>query len=404
MNLNTVEKILQYGFKRNAVLYEQGKQRLTYNLVGGAGIGKTAIAIQALTRDLKDQKVRVVKVNPAQFIDPGDISGTPQTDYLVWNKDRTKQVWMNERSIVDLDVDSYVYDENNRQIRQMSYAQPDWWPRDKNEQVALILDDNWRSNQSVQQALMELVYDYTYMGQKVPKNVIIITTNNPDSEDYNVQSLDPAQLRRTVNIDVEFNMDTYLQHEANNLNNLLLLFISQNKEAMLRTENGKTIYEMPANITRFSEFIGQGNPLENKEISGFDLLSCGPMFFGKNSTFVVQFDTFLKGNKHQIPLAEEFYTKPTSEIKKMLAPLKDNLSVMGICARRVAQYVIDNYENYADLEKRLMFYMEDTEIFYSDKKFLIFNILTRTNKIPLSIFMKNPIFKDYLANLAEQTS
>lgn len=411
MIISKAAEILRYTYGINKAAYLAGKERFSVNLIGPAGIGKTAVAKQAL-----GEEVRVCKVNPAQWVDSGDVSGTPEkffyvyTDstktkvkliseklastyapkpqifYEVMNGDKVEMIpQTNIKNIDSKDFvrkegriqpitvfteDLFVYD-NDKQLCETHYATPFWWPKNKDEKVALILDDSWRSSGPVQQALMELVYEYKFNGNPLPENVMVIVTNNPDDGEYTVQSIDPAQRRRTINIKVEFSMKDYMEHEMLTMNEHLYMFLSMNPDAMKRTEgSGKdavVFTEMAANVSRFSQFIGDGDP-KTSEVRHF-FNACGPMFFGDDSQFVSQFDTFLNGKQHMLPSSEDFFNWPIEKLEKQLEPVKDKLGLMGICIRRVINH-IQTTDNFESLIPRLKLFLTG-DLFMEDKKTLL---------------------------------
>ena len=413
MRISFAAKQLQYIYGVNSDLYKKGLDRLSVNLIGPAGIGKTAIAKQAL-----GDNVRICKVNPAQFVDAGDVSGIPEKYFYVYtDTTRTNTKLVSEKvaemyapkaqifyevmnsgkkelipqqNIKNISTDSFVRNEagkivpitvytedlfvyeDGKQMCETHYATPFWWPKNTTEKVVLILDDSWRSSGPIQQALMELQYEYKFNGKDLPENVMIIVTNNPADGDYTVQSLDPAQLRRTVNIKVEFNVDDYLEYEAETMNEYLLMFLHANKDALKRTEGtGKdaiTYVEMAANVTRFSQWLGEGDPKKSAVAPFF--ISGGSMFFGDDSKFVQQFDTWLNGKQHMLPSAEEFFTLTEKQLEKQLEPVKNKLGLMGVCVRRVSAHLRDNKQDFDKFIPRIKYFF-DGGLFTDDKLLIL---------------------------------
>jgi hypothetical protein len=379
------------------------EERFSFDIIGEAGIGKTAIAKQALMVDagLKQfaKKTRVVVINPSQFVDPSDMSGFPQTDYLVTVDGKPR--WVSKELVSNLPLEQFVYDGQGSQVRKMSYAKPTWWPRDEDEIVALIIDDDRRSTSLIQQALMDLFYTYIYMGSVLPKNVLIVATNNPDNGHYNVQSLDGAQERRKLTLNADFNLDVWLEYSANEFDSNLLMFLMHHPEAMKRQEGTNTVYEIPANVTRLNTFLGHGNPKEGKLKDVF--MQLGSVFFNEKSTFISQYSSFLDSNKHKLPSAKDFFTKSYQEIEKELVPFKNSLASKGICARRVIQHLLDT--DYKSNEARLMEYFEK-DLFTVDKKKMMMALLLlhKTElKINAQTLLSNPIFVEYLDSESKGT-
>lgn len=77
----------------------------------------------------------------------------------------------------------------------MGYATPAWLPREENPNgVILLLDDYTRASSLFMQATMELICTGKYFSWSLPKNTNIVLSTNPDSANYQVTTLDEAQL------------------------------------------------------------------------------------------------------------------------------------------------------------------------------------------------------------------
>lgn len=74
------------------------------------------------------------------------------------------------------------------------FMPPNWFPRDPNGKYVLFLDELFRGRPDVQQALFQLVLDRRLHEMQLPKDCILITANNPDSDDYKTEEMQDAAL------------------------------------------------------------------------------------------------------------------------------------------------------------------------------------------------------------------
>lgn len=68
MTIDQTEKVINYMLDNNEKLVEAGKAKVTVELVGGAGIGKTSIIEQIAEK----RGAKFVKINLAQLEEIGD--------------------------------------------------------------------------------------------------------------------------------------------------------------------------------------------------------------------------------------------------------------------------------------------------------------------------------------------
>jgi len=175
-----VEVNLEQARRLIHLMLKEGPRRVTADLQGGAGIGKTTII-----RDMsEDPKIKVIFVPTAAVItEPGDLAGMPK--------------------IVD-----------GRTV----YMAP-YWAVEANEaalsgeydQVILLLDDYNRLPAQILQSLMPVFLDYKVGALDLhPKVRVILTSNPAKSEKYATRGLDYAQMERvqTLHVRLDFKVFT----------------------------------------------------------------------------------------------------------------------------------------------------------------------------------------------------
>lgn len=194
INLQEFKKILNYLIDNNRKLVDEGKYPLTVGCEGLAGVGKTSIIEQVA----KERGMTYVKVSLSQCEEIGDISGFPLKQYKVQelNENGTikEEKWVSHDLIstyFNLPCESYRITNET----QMGYAAPSWVPREENPNGILVtLDDFNRANSLIMNCIMELVCTGKYMTWELPKYTTLVLSSNPDNSDFNVTSLDSAQL------------------------------------------------------------------------------------------------------------------------------------------------------------------------------------------------------------------
>lgn len=95
------------------------------------------------------------------------------------------------------------------------YSTPDWFPPPHSHGI-LFLDELNRSASDVRQAIFQLILDREMHGLQLPPGWIIISANNPDSDEeqaYDVEAFDdPAFLSRFLHIAMEPTAEEWLEY------------------------------------------------------------------------------------------------------------------------------------------------------------------------------------------------
>ncbi|MBM4354183.1 MAG: AAA family ATPase [Deltaproteobacteria bacterium] len=135
--------------------------RVPILLVGPMGVGKSWVVKEAA----RTLGIECIDLRLAQH-EPGDLIGLPRMD-------SGKTIW----------------------------ARPSWWPEPDTRGI-LFLDELNRAPQDVRQAVFQLVTEWRLHTHELPPGWVIVSAINPDSGDYQVESLDIAMLRRFCQIKV----------------------------------------------------------------------------------------------------------------------------------------------------------------------------------------------------------
>lgn len=209
--------ILKYIIDNNEQLVAQNKPKVTVEILGGMGIGKTS----AIEQIAKEKGMNFVKINLAQSEELGDIIGYPIKEYNIKNP-QGESVWVNDKVLDTYLKIGYTLEPNTES--RMSYAIPSWVPVDEHPTL-LLLDDFRRADNRYIQAVMELLSRGEYISWKLPKNTHIVLSSNPDNGEYHVSSLDPAQRNRFISFNAKFDLDDWVKWaEEEELNSQIINF------------------------------------------------------------------------------------------------------------------------------------------------------------------------------------
>ncbi len=161
------------------MMLNEGPRRVTPDLQGGAGLGKTTII-----RDMEDADTKVIFVPTAAVVtEPGDIAGMP------------------------------------KQLGDRTVYSPPYWAVEANEaaekykRVVLLLDDYNRLPAQILQSLMPAFLDYKVGMLDLKSNVRVVLTSNPAKSDkYSTRGLDFAQMERIQTLNVRYDAKVFMDY------------------------------------------------------------------------------------------------------------------------------------------------------------------------------------------------
>ncbi len=150
-------------------------------MIGQMGVGKSQIVSQVA----EELKIGFIDLRLAQQ-EPGDLIGIPRS-----------------------------HERKNEKTGKMEtvtiYARPEWFPNaEEQPKGILFLDELNRAPTDVRQAVFQLVKEKTLHTHKLPKGWFIVSAINPDNNEYQVETLDKAMLRRFCQIKVSHDVDTWM--------------------------------------------------------------------------------------------------------------------------------------------------------------------------------------------------
>ena len=201
MNISEIKTTINYLLDNNKALVETGLDKIAVNIVGQAGIGKTAI----IKESAKERGAGYQRLCLSEIEEVGDLVGVPQKEFMMAKDGEEKLVA--EKLIPQFINLGYSLCPDCKPV--MSYAIPAWVPQDPEQEFILYLDDFSRASQLFMQAIMSLIQFGEYISWKLPKNCHLILSSNPDNGDYSVTGLDAAQQSRMINFNVDFDLQVF---------------------------------------------------------------------------------------------------------------------------------------------------------------------------------------------------
>jgi len=92
-----------------------------------------------------------------------------------------------------------------------NHYQPDFWPRDPESEGLILLEEPNRGTTGVMNCLMQLLTDGKIHKYVVPKGWMVAACINPDSSEYDVNTMDTALKDRFVDFEVEYDPLTFME-------------------------------------------------------------------------------------------------------------------------------------------------------------------------------------------------
>lgn len=104
---------------------------------------------------------------------------------------------------------------------------PEFWPTDPDSEGLILLEEPNRGTTGVMNCLMQLLTDRKIHNYELPKGWIIASCINPDSSEYDVNTMDAALKDRFEEFEVEYDPITFMKFmEDSNWDDSLQRFVS----------------------------------------------------------------------------------------------------------------------------------------------------------------------------------
>ncbi len=402
INLKEFRTIFNYLVKNNKKLIEEGKKPSTISITGEAGIGKTEMIRQIAN----ENGMTFVKINLAQLEEVGDLCGFPLKEFKIieHNADGTsKEVWVAHdllQTYVQRPCEDYELTNESR----MSYAAPEWLPREENPNgTILFLDDFNRCAKIFVAASMELINEFTYVGWHLPKGTQIVLSRNPDNGVYDVSSEDVATKTRYIDFKVHFDIPCWAEWaESYGLEGRGINFALAYGNEIFKNDGVQAVNAR--SYTSFINAISGISDWSKPESLGLILDISKGCFDDENNVIGHLFTTFIANKLDKLISPEDMLLKPWDKIEPQIRSCvydkdghyrPDIASVLHTRLLNYSVYYFSKKGSKTDtVQDRLLELIKaskdpKTKLFSEDFLFNIIRILmnkypTRTNKFMLN--------------------
>jgi len=227
------------------------------------------------------------------------------------------------------DVQGFPDIEGMKEKGIMTFCMPSWFVRACNEPVILFLDEFNRGLPTVQQSFFQIVLDRQLGNDEEgnpynihPETRIFAAINH--GNEYDVNEMDPALLRRFWTIDLEPTKEDWIDWaKSKNVDNLIIEFLKTRSSHLfvdLSKVNPGNVFPTPASWARFDEVLKYNNInlIDNRE--NFDIFNTAIGFIGQETA--VEFTDFV--NKYEIVVTPEDLLSSFNKCKKKIESMSND--------------------------------------------------------------------------------
>lgn len=330
LSIQGIKNLIKDDITDTIRYWESGKDidKQCFHIIGPAGVGKTDICEQ-LRKELseetgKDFQMIMVK-SPVLSRD----------DFII----------------------PFPVIESNTATFKMLYS--DFVPKGEETYGLFVIDECSRGDHSLQQLFWQVQNEYKVHLQSFPKGWFVITTDNPDDSEYQMDTMeDAAGLRRQLHLYTEVSVKDFLNYgKEAGFHPLIIEFISSNPDYLYDFDSQKigAVYANPASYEKFSNHLhkididGKGE-FSNNDYLRLESLASGLLNVNKARMFI----EFIREGKDINP-RDVIYNYP--KIKNKLNSLitnKDNSGISKIMTG-VINYLTTQCPEISKDKKELMY-------------------------------------------------
>lgn len=251
--IGDVKTILGETINSNKYNIKQGvsNKNLAVRFIGESGIGKTESVVDFCI----ENKYAFKYLNLSEITEESSLYGFPRETYKMFKTERitredgtvvSKKTLKNVR-VKDADMHLKEGWEYESKDSELTYSIPQWVKDlEKTEISVLILDEFSRAQTYISQAVMNLVLFGKFGTWSLPAGTNIVLLDNPDDGEYNVSSLDAAQMSRFLNYYVEANIDSWVKWASSKgIHEECINFMYKTPEAWYKSDKDSFVEEVP---------------------------------------------------------------------------------------------------------------------------------------------------------------
>jgi DNA polymerase III delta prime subunit len=308
MVLSTVKKYLKDQLRTYMFGTMRGKKKRTFLLRGAPGIGKSDIWRQAIDELSKENQQRLNNMGAEKIesedcrivlYNPIDIKGAPSVEngHTKYNP-----------------VEKFSFDDKPR---------------------LLVFEEFDKGPKDVQNAALEVIYDYAIDGKPLPKNTVIMGTANRISDNaYSIPMSNAIKAGRLAILEVEFNQTEFLNYADKHMHPIITSFLHNDLYSHFCYEStkaetlGNKPYACPRSWEMASDLIydiilRNGDILDNSKYTIVEISELFKSIIGEDasksfSTYMTMLGTF--------DVLDTIYT---GQIGSNIDEIKTNSSLFG---------------------------------------------------------------------------
>lgn len=252
LGIDGIRKLIENDVRLSIVAMEKGMkfEKCTFHIIGPAGVGKTQICYQ-----IAENLSKLFKV--------------------------TFEVMMIKAPVLSRDdmIIPFPVIDNGRTDFKMLYS--DFIPKEKDSYGLFVIDEFSRGDHTFQQLMWQVQNEYSLHLHKFPKKWFVISIDNPDDQEYSMDTLeDAAGMRRMIHVYVEVNPLEFLNYAKKaQIHPLIIDYIEAKPDKLYDFESQKkgAVYANPASWEKLSDHLKKFD-LDggwNKHMDEIDVISSG---------------------------------------------------------------------------------------------------------------------------------
>ena len=342
MNISTelipseVAELLRYAIPHNVKLAEEGHLPVAYNILGEAGIAKSAVVDQ-VCKELSTHNYISLNLSMCEI---GDITGFPYIEYKMCKGEEC--LWISDKLLNNYILQGYTSTSESR----MSYAKPEWLVGKENKPICINLDDFSRCSPIMLNACMQLIVAQETLSWSLPKGSSVVLTSNPDDGDYMVTAADDAQKTRYITIKMKASVQDWARDYAEGrIHSSLINFLLKHPEVIEGTntdENGNEVKK--GNLRIWTKFFLSISGLCNNMSENWTKI----FLLGQNAVPVehlLMLNKFVEDKLDKLPSPEQLLLlKPEDAVKELKSVVgvgnKKRVDISSILSRRIMNFVL----------------------------------------------------------------
>lgn len=177
----------------------------------------------------------------------------------------------------------------------------EWFLEACEKPMVLFLDERNRALDAVKQSIFEICDSRQFYGYKLhPETRVVIAENVGDS--YQVQACDPAEVSRTVTVELEPSVQEWLDYAKNVCHDATIEFIRQEGEKALEFKDSKGAFEPNKKYhdrrswVKLDHELVKSGLMDRPDDVIFNVMACG--FLG--TEIGIKFTNFCKNRDRQV--------------------------------------------------------------------------------------------------------